>query len=1253
MRGRRRLGGWSIVRSAAASWELVATVLSPLRSGVRRTTAETLIQVLNNSRIRCRLVAPFVDEVGVGYLTDAIVAATLRRVAIEVFLPVRSTNSEVAVGHLVAAVAPRGHRAQLSLKAQRPDGPWAHLKVLTADGIEAYIGSANLTGPGLNSASNLELGVLVRGPGVEAIDRLLDLIRRDGIGDVGHVAPQQWPGRISRLPGLATRGRHEPTTSFRGRNWSCAVLATHPRRRSSLGPPKRLPPPLVDPAPRLLNTHEMDWEDFEALIARIARRIEGAYDVHLYGDPGQKQDGLDVIGFFANQKPTAYQTKRVETLTPLLLEQAVRKFADGDRPFGANRLVVAVASEARTTQVLINLSALRLAHPDLTIELWDRRHISDELRDNPDMVEQFFGEATAAVFCTGGKRPSPPPTRSVSADAVMRGPVASLGLAEALRQAEAVADEHPEQSAALYDRIANQLEEAGYFPHALSVREYQASALERAGALTDEAQLRVTLAWRQLDAGDVGSASAQVQRLDARRANIPPYIARQIAALIAAVRIRRDYGTAIDELAQAFHDLQATDAHRADAALVLAEEAVTRRSPDVVQARSPSLLELAESMPHTDAGQLTAARIRICVADCTDNWRELATGAREIYSPAILSLVQARYARYLAMNSSDRAESVAAWKDAIERAVMQRDNDDAADWLYSLRTITVQRGWFGPGDDLNEAHRHALALRAAGGGSVLPEPYNARERGLSSLQDADNVRAIEELYQYLWHSCVVADWQGETDAHELLGDLFAKTNRGQDAVHHYIMAGEAKKVADFGSRLRDEPVAFPIADHFTSRPWEQVAAFRFVAACADLLQDPDAQDWCATALELIEGESETPRFAPNPWLAGFKAFAQLAEVSTPEQARRFLDLSSPLIERETGRYRHTDEDQIDALIGIGRTHADLQEEAVGQLVSAVVADERMAQMVLGKGQDLLRLAPATVVSTLEEVAANGNHRAVLALAAIGRRSASVEDYARQRFGQAIATREQQDGVMNFGTNFGMTASFVRLLPEGDRVRFGNAMLEFAQDRREPILNRQEALLALRTISSDIPPIIRTELFQSLVPFCDGEEDDDPLAALLPGINDPLGRVRISLGPTSLRSTGIMAAAGMAQSDEEYKSVQRRAVRALKGADDDTSREVAFALASLPADKVTLSVPLLASHPSQWLRALAAVLWARRAEEADEVGEQLSRDESRHVRGSLASSLPKDGRGAVARDVLRHDPRRGIRRLVDNSADGSS
>lgn len=43
-----------------------------------RTTAETLIALANNAHMRLRLAAPYMDEHGLGYLTDCVVTATLR-----------------------------------------------------------------------------------------------------------------------------------------------------------------------------------------------------------------------------------------------------------------------------------------------------------------------------------------------------------------------------------------------------------------------------------------------------------------------------------------------------------------------------------------------------------------------------------------------------------------------------------------------------------------------------------------------------------------------------------------------------------------------------------------------------------------------------------------------------------------------------------------------------------------------------------------------------------------------------------------------------------------------------------------------------------------------------------------------------------------------------------------------------------------------------------------------------------------------
>jgi hypothetical protein len=201
--------------------------------------------------------------------------------------------------------------------------------------------------------------------------------------------------------------------------------------------PVDLPPPLADPAPPLLNTHELTWDAFEGLVLAIVRALDGACDVRRYGKLGQAQHGLDVVGFFTERQPSVYQAKRWEAFGAADLERAVELYAAGRRPFDADRMVVAVASEVRDTQTMERLAELRAKYSNIDIELWDRQAISDRLRNQSHIVSTFFGAATAAAFCTVAPvlTVAAPPA-SIAADAILRGPVAHLGLADDLRRAE-------------------------------------------------------------------------------------------------------------------------------------------------------------------------------------------------------------------------------------------------------------------------------------------------------------------------------------------------------------------------------------------------------------------------------------------------------------------------------------------------------------------------------------------------------------------------------------------------------------------------------------------------------------------------------------------------------------------------------------------------------------------------------------------------------------------------------------------------
>lgn len=172
---------WVMGRRSIATvepWDLVASLPTgtPLPAGLRHTTGETLMQLVSQSSRTLRLAAPFIDLPGISFLADALAAATARGVALQLFLPTRSTHAGDALNELEATIRREGDVANYSVAAMRLDAPWAHLKVLSSDSVAAYIGSANVTGAGI-AGPNLELGILVRGPAVAVVERVLDLYR--------------------------------------------------------------------------------------------------------------------------------------------------------------------------------------------------------------------------------------------------------------------------------------------------------------------------------------------------------------------------------------------------------------------------------------------------------------------------------------------------------------------------------------------------------------------------------------------------------------------------------------------------------------------------------------------------------------------------------------------------------------------------------------------------------------------------------------------------------------------------------------------------------------------------------------------------------------------------------------------------------------------------------------------------------------------------------------------------------------------
>jgi len=167
---------WAIGRAstdAAPTWQAVVTTGQVSAEGIDRLTAETMIGLIVGSRATLRIFSPFVDARGLEVLTVALAAATRRGVRVAVGYAERG-NRDNAIEQLKERVRASGKALCFTAVKIESDRPFPHLKLISADGERAYIGSPNLTWPALTS--NAEIGALVDGDQVILLERWFDTL---------------------------------------------------------------------------------------------------------------------------------------------------------------------------------------------------------------------------------------------------------------------------------------------------------------------------------------------------------------------------------------------------------------------------------------------------------------------------------------------------------------------------------------------------------------------------------------------------------------------------------------------------------------------------------------------------------------------------------------------------------------------------------------------------------------------------------------------------------------------------------------------------------------------------------------------------------------------------------------------------------------------------------------------------------------------------------------------------------------------
>lgn len=154
-------------------------------------------------------------------------------------------------------------------------------------------------------------------------------------------------------------------------------------------------PPIATAEPRL-PVSGLTPLQFEQLCLRLARQEGTPKRCRRYGTPGQKQYGIDIYSRLPNARYVTYQCKRYAAFTSADVKEAVATFLAGRWAARSDRFVLCSTDDSADDtnvqeEVERQTDKLAARTPPIVFDFWDAEELSDKLRDEEDIVRQFFG----------------------------------------------------------------------------------------------------------------------------------------------------------------------------------------------------------------------------------------------------------------------------------------------------------------------------------------------------------------------------------------------------------------------------------------------------------------------------------------------------------------------------------------------------------------------------------------------------------------------------------------------------------------------------------------------------------------------------------------------------------------------------------------------------------------------------------------------------------------------------------------------
>jgi hypothetical protein len=816
----------------------------------------------------------------------------------------------------------------------------------------------------------------------------------------------------------------------------------------------------------------------------------------------------------------------------------------------------------------------------------------------------------------------------IDADAVVRGPLEALNLQPEVKRAEELLREGDPSAVEAFAAVAQRLQEKGFRPHASMMFRKRAEALQAVGRADEAIIARASLVWDELDRAQPWEAGFAL--LDVvRPGHHPPLNASAERVLSAAdAAVWRAKGADLALLVNAFDALHDDDPYRAHAATLLAEEAIAAEQREIVLDRLAVLRSIAEEAFTKPEEQMRqrAVRIRMCIADVTGEWTDLLWEVHTRQPREIVAWVHARWARFCAL-SGDGAGAQYHYLEAIDRASTEELFDDAADWLYALRTVRYLYGQF----SADEQHPLAQALRPHAKPSTLPGSPHTKELALQAMLDKEEPgEALQRVERWRWQAVVRAELTDELRAVEAVGALQEKGGDLDASIKSYVRAGNAKKVEAAAGKLPDDHPARLDRSLLTAISPMRAAALAAAAAAADVLDDEEARAWTRVAIdEITRGATGIPVTRGAPALRAFDVLASMGQVLTDTQSDSLLELLNPIIDNPAKFGWESWAPTAEILLALSS-----RPSAPPMLARAIVADQQMAQVIIRR-TDVLK-AHRDVLAGLLIPFAVENRYACLAIIRSGADPEATMQLARSEVEQELAP-QPNDEPNSFTPHVGapMAAILASILDEETRNRFAATMLERALDPHRNDLSRRHDLVGLTNISINLDEATKRRLLPSVMEIANGQH---------------AGEKRESFGiDVDFAAVALRCAAMLDPDLPACREIEQIGLTLLRDADDSKQWDVAEALVLLPLENSELDLEYCAVHPWAPIRALAAVRWAKNPavlpygrvrKLATDPDQGVRRELARAMRSGGTHTTDDETREIIA--ILRQDVRRSVR-----------